>query len=235
VTFISMCEVYKRYATAAEPVHALRGVSFRLAEGALCAVVGPSGSGKSTLLALLGGLDVPTAGEVYVDAFALHRMTATARARFRAARVGFVFQANNLIPVLTAAENVALPLALDGSSTGERARRVDAVLDDLGVRDVAGHRPGELSGGQQQRVGIARALVTEPALVLADEPTAHLDSATGGEVMRILQEANRARGTTFVFSTHDPKIMAEAEMILTVEDGKVRLPAPKVEAEPAYA
>ena len=225
MTFISVCEVHKSYSTVAEPVHALRGVSLHLAEGALCAVVGPSGSGKSTLLAILGGLDVPTAGEVYVDCFPLHRMTATARARFRAARVGFVFQANNLIPVLTAAENVALPLALERYSTRERARRVDAVLDDLGVRDVARQRPGELSGGQQQRVGIARALVTDPTLVLADEPTAHLDSATGADVMRVLQDANHTRGTTFVFSTHDPQVEAVAYDRIALRDGTHALSA----------
>lgn len=214
-------DLCKQYPTPRGMVVALGGVSFSLAAGALCAIVGPSGSGKSTLLAMMGGLDVPSSGAVCVGSFAVHRMSSAQRARFRAARVGFVFQSNNLVPVLTAAENVALPLTLRRLSARDRSLRVDALLDDLGLRDVAHHRPGELSGGQQQRVGLARALVTAPALVLADEPTAHLDSRTGREVMDVLRRMNRVRGTTFVFSTHDPAMDAIADERLALRDGVI--------------
>src|SRR6266481_4899667 len=181
-------DLRKQFTVAGRTIHAVRGVSFALAPGALCAIVGPSGSGKSTLLALLGGLDVPTWGEVWIGAVNVGRMSAARRTRFRAANVGFVFQAHNLVPVLTAAENVALPLALLPLSARERARRVGALLDDLGLHELAHHRPGELSGGQQQRVGLARALVTAPAIVLADEPTAHLDSRTARDVVAVADE-----------------------------------------------
>src|SRR5437868_1547784 len=196
-------ELRKQFTVAGRTIHAVRGVSFALAPGALCAIVGPSGSGKSTLLTLLGGLDVPTAGEVWIGTTNIGRMSAGRRTRFRAANVGFVFQAHNLVPVLTAAENVALPLTLLPLSARERARRVGAVLDDLGLHDLAHHRPGELSGGQQQRVGLARALVTAPAIVLADEPTAHLDSRTARDVVDVMRAMNRRRATTILLATHD--------------------------------
>jgi putative ABC transport system ATP-binding protein len=221
MTTIVARDVHKRYRTPRGTVAALAGVSCEFAPGRLYAVVGPSGSGKSTLLALLGGLDVPTSGEIRIGAFALQCMSPAQRAAFRAAHVGFVFQSGNLVPVLTAAENVALPLARLSLSRRERRLRVDAVLDELGVREVAHHRPGELSGGQEQRVGIARALVTRPSLVLADEPTAHLDSRTARDVMAVVWTTNRARGTTFVFSTHDPVIDATADARIVLRDGAV--------------
>jgi len=211
----------KQFAVAGRTVHAVRDVSFALAPGALCAIVGPSGSGKSTLLALLGGLDVPTWGEVWIGAANVGRMSAARRTRFRAANVGFVFQAHNLVPVLTAAENVALPLTLLPLSARERARRVDALLDDLGLHDLAHHRPAELSGGQQQRVGLARALVTAPALVLADEPTAHLDSRTARDVVEVMRAMNRQRATTIVLATHDVAIDALADEQIALCDGVV--------------
>ncbi len=214
-------DVRKQFAVARRTVHALRDVSFALVPGTLCAIVGPSGSGKSTLLALLGGLDVPTAGEVWVGAANVGRMSAARRTRFRAAHVGFVFQSHNLVPVLTTAENVALPLTLLPISAHERARRVDAVLDDLGLRDLAHHRPAELSGGQQQRVGLARALVTSPAVVLADEPTAHLDSHTARDVIEVIRATNRRRATTVVLATHDPAVHARADEQIALCDGAV--------------
>ncbi len=223
MTSVCVTDVHKRFASRAGAVEVLRGVSFRLAVGVLGAVAGPSGSGKSTLLGLVGGLDTPTSGEVHVGTFALHRMTAAERARFRVARVGFIFQAHNLIPVLTASENVALPLALEALTAGERARRVAALIDELGLREVAGHRPGELSGGQQQRVGVARALVTRPMLVLADEPTAHLDAHTAADVVEVLRASNRAHRTTFLVSTHDPKVESRADQRLVLRDGRCTL------------
>lgn len=214
----------KDYRTPFATVHALREVTVDVDAGALCAIVGPSGSGKSTLLGLLGGLDTPTAGEVIVDGVALHRLSAAQRAAFRAARVGFVFQANNLVQVLTAAENVELPLTLLTLSARERSVRVDAVLDELGLRDAARRRPNELSGGQQQRVGVARALVTKPALMLADEPTAHLDSATGAGVMTLLRTVGGRHGTTVIVATHDPEIEAQADQRVMLRDGGVVAP-----------
>ncbi len=216
---VAVRHLRKDYRTRGGTIRALGGVSFALPEGALCTIVGPSGSGKTTLLALLGGLDTPTSGEIYVGSYALHELSSTQRTRFRASRIGFVFQANNLIPVLTAAENVMLPLTTSRLSARERSLRVNAILEELGLRDVACHRPGELSGGQQQRVGIARALVSAPALVLADEPTAHLDSRTGHEVMNVLRSTNRARGTTFLFSTHDAAIESVADERILLRDG----------------
>lgn len=225
MSLITVRDLYKTYAAPAGPARALRGVSLTLEAATMCAIVGPSGSGKSTLLGILGGLDCPSAGEVHVGGHALHRMSAAERARFRTARVGFVFQSNNLIPVLTAAENVALPLTLGRLTARERSLRVERLLDEVGLRELARRRPGELSGGQQQRVGIARALVTEPALVLADEPTAHLDSATGVDVMGLLRSINRSRGTAFVFSTHDAAIESIASERVTLRDGAVVPPA----------
>lgn len=223
MVLVDVRHLRKDFATRGGRVRALAGMSFTIPRGAVCAVVGPSGSGKSTLLGIVGGLDVPTAGEVYVGGRALHRMSAAERTRFRLARIGFVFQSNNLLPVLTAAENVGLPLALRGVSTAARARRVDALLDELGLRGLGGHRPGELSGGQQQRVGIARALIVDPTLILADEPTAHLDSQTGRDVLAVFRAANRDRGTTFIFSTHDAAIESLADERVMVRDG-VTLP-----------
>jgi putative ABC transport system ATP-binding protein len=214
-------ELRKQFTVAKRTIHAVRGVSFALAPSALCAIVGPSGSGKSTLLALLGGLDVPTSGDVWIGTANVGRMSTGRRTRFRAANVGFVFQAHSLVPVLTAAENVALPLTLLPLSARERARRIDAVLDDLGLRDLAHHRPGELSGGQQQRVGLARALVTAPALVLADEPTAHLDSRTARDVIDVMRTMNRRRATTIVLATHDPAVDALADEQIALCDGVI--------------
>jgi putative ABC transport system ATP-binding protein len=221
VQAISVRNIHKDYRTPSGTVHALRDVSFDLDRGALCAVVGPSGSGKSTLLSIIGGLDCPTSGEVFVGGVALHHLSSARRAKFRASRLGFVFQSNNLISVLTAAENVGLPLTLQGLSTRERSMRVATLLDELGLREVARQRPGELSGGQQQRVGIARALVTEPTLVLADEPTAHLDSETGAEVMSLLRSINSRRHTTFLFSTHDVDVESLADEHITLRDGAI--------------
>lgn len=225
---VSVRELSKEYRTPSGSVRALRNVSFDLEPGALCAIVGPSGSGKSTLLSLIGGLDSPTGGEIFVGGVAIHGLSHARRAQFRASRISFVFQSNNLIPVLTVAENVALPLTLTRLSKRECSLRVDALLDELGLRSMAGQRPGELSGGQQQRIGIARSLVTEPMVVLADEPTAHLDSQTGRDVMHLLRSINLQHGTTFLVSTHDANVESFADHHLALRDGAL---VPTIAAE----
>jgi putative ABC transport system ATP-binding protein len=215
---VAVTNVSKTYRLGKVSVTALGGVSLAVQAGEFLAVAGPSGSGKTTLLNLIGCLDTPTSGEITIDGEAIGRLTAGRRADLRARKLGFVFQTFNLIPVLTAWENVEYPLLLQ---RGRRdvAARVRGALEQVGLADRARHRPPELSGGQQQRVAIARALVTEPALVLADEPTANLDSRTGHEIVELMRRLNRERGTTFVFSTHDPRIVAAADRVLEISDG----------------
>jgi putative ABC transport system ATP-binding protein len=218
---VAVTKVSKTYRLGKVSVTALGGVSLAVQAGEFLAVAGPSGSGKTTLLNLIGCLDTPTSGEITIDGEAIGRLTAGRRADLRARKLGFVFQTFNLIPVLTAWENVEYPLLLQ---RGRRdvAARVRGALEQVGLADRARHRPPELSGGQQQRVAIARALVTEPALVLADEPTANLDSRTGHEIVELMRRLNRERGTTFVFSTHDPRIVAAADRVLEISDGMLR-------------
>jgi len=218
---VAVTNVSKTYRLGKVSVTALGGVSLVVQAGEFLAVAGPSGSGKTTLLNLIGCLDTPTSGEITIDGEAIGRLTAGRRADLRARKLGFVFQTFNLIPVLTAWENVEYPLLLQ---RGRRdvAARVRGALEQVGLADRARHRPPELSGGQQQRVAIARALVTEPALVLADEPTANLDSRTGHEIVELMRWLNRERGTTFVFSTHDPRIVAAADRVLEISDGMLR-------------
>jgi putative ABC transport system ATP-binding protein len=220
-TLATVKDVSKTYRLGKVTVTALAGVSLGVEGGEFLAVAGPSGSGKTTLLNLIGCLDRPTSGEIVVDGEATSAMSPGRRAELRAEKLGFVFQTFNLIPVLTAAENVEYPLLL-GRRRGDPAERVRAALADVGLADRARHRPPELSGGQQQRVAIARALVTEPALVLADEPTANLDSRTGQEIVDLMRRLNRERRTTFVFSTHDPRIMKAADRVLEISDGRLR-------------
>jgi putative ABC transport system ATP-binding protein len=218
---VAVTNVSKTYRLGKVSVTALGGVSLAVEAGEFLAVAGPSGSGKTMLLNLIGCLDTPTSGEITIDGEAIGRLTAGRRADLRARKLGFVFQTFNLIPVLTAWENVEYPLLLQ---RGRRdvAGRVRGALEQVGLADRARHRPPELSGGQQQRVAIARALVTEPALVLADEPTANLDSRTGHEIVELMRRLNRERGTTFVFSTHDPRIVAAADRVLEISDGLLR-------------
>jgi putative ABC transport system ATP-binding protein len=218
---VAVTNVSKTYRLGKVSVTALGGVSLVVQAGEFLAVAGPSGSGKTTLLNLIGCLDTPTSGEITIDGEAIGRLTAGRRADLRARKLGFVFQTFNLIPVLTAWENVEYPLLLQ---RGRRdvAARVRGALEQVGLADRARHRPPELSGGQQQRVAIARALVTEPALVLADEPTANLDSRTGHEIVELMRRLNRERRTTFVFSTHDPRIVAAADRVLEISDGMLR-------------
>jgi putative ABC transport system ATP-binding protein len=213
--------VSKTYRLGKLTVTALDGVSLTVASGEFLAVAGPSGSGKTTLLNLIGCLDTPTSGEVEIDGEPVSALSSGQRADLRARKLGFIFQTFNLIPVLTAYENVEYPLLIHRRG-GDVATRVRAALEQVGLADRARHRPTELSGGQQQRVAIARALVSEPALVLADEPTANLDSHTGHDIIELMRRLNRERGTTFVFSTHDPRIMTAADRVLEISDGRIR-------------
>ncbi|MEV7429766.1 ABC transporter ATP-binding protein [Nocardioides sp. NPDC092400] len=204
-------------------VHALRGVDLDLPAGRFTAVMGPSGSGKSTLMHCLAGLDAPTSGTVEVAGRALEALDDTALTLFRRDHVGFVFQAFNLLPMLTAGQNIALPLELAGRRlTGAARERHDLVVDVLGLRDRLGHRPAELSGGQQQRVAIARALVTEPAIVFADEPTGNLDSAASAEVLDFLRRSVRELGQTVVMVTHELDAAAYADDVVVIADGAIR-------------
>lgn len=204
------------------PVRALDGVNFFIDEGAFLAIAGPSGSGKTTLLNMIGGLDRPTEGRVVVAGQDLGEMSRSELATFRLNNIGFVFQAYNLIPVLTAEENAEFSLLLQGVPPEERYRRVVEMFDDLGIEeDLIRRYPRELSGGQQQRVAVARALVSSPKLVLADEPTANLDSETGRRLLEKMREMNEKTGVTFVFSTHDPMVMACARRLVIMRDGQL--------------
>jgi putative ABC transport system ATP-binding protein len=218
---VTVKDVRKTYRLGTQTVTALAGVSLTVGAGEFMAVAGPSGSGKTTLLNLIGCLDTPTSGEIAIDGEAVARLSAGRRADLRARKLGFVFQTFNLIPVLTAWENVEYPLLVYRRG-GDVAGRVRQALEQVGLGERARHRPSELSGGQQQRVAIARALVGEPSLVLADEPTANLDSATGREIVALMRRLNRERGTTFVFSTHDPRIMTAADRVLEISDGRLQ-------------
>jgi len=218
---VSVKDVSKTYRLGTQTVTALADVCLTVHGGEFMAVAGPSGSGKTTLLNLIGCLDTPTSGEIAIDGEPITRLTAGRRADLRARKLGFIFQTFNLIPVLTAWENVEYPLLIHRRG-GDVAGRVRAALAQVGLGERTRHRPSELSGGQQQRVAIARALVGEPSLVLADEPTANLDSATGREIVDLMRRLNRERGTTFVFSTHDPRIMSAADRVVEISDGRLR-------------
>ncbi|HEY8527789.1 MAG TPA: ABC transporter ATP-binding protein [Acidimicrobiales bacterium] len=225
---LQLDRVVKHYRRGTEQVVALDGVDLTVAAGESVAVVGPSGSGKSTLLHLAGGLDVPDAGTVRIDGRDVATLSPRDRARLRRRDVGFVFQFFHLMPSLTVAENVELPLLLDGASAGgrrARARRVRELLERVGVADRADHLPAELSGGEMQRAAIARALAAGPRLVLADEPTGNLDSATGASVLDLLYGLVAEDGTALVMVTHDQQAAARADRVLHVRDGRLR-PAP---------
>lgn len=209
----------KDYPLGHRTVHALRGLTIDIARGSFVVMQGPSGSGKTTLLNLIGCIDRPTAGRVLVSGQDTGVLSDNELSRFRAQKLGFVFQNFNLIPVLTAAENIEYPLRINGVSAGEARTRALAMLELMNLRDEAHQRPAELSGGQCQRVAIGRALVTHPELVVADEPTANLDSATGGMIIRVMHEMRDRLGTTFLISTHDPDVAAHAEQCWHLRDG----------------
>jgi putative ABC transport system ATP-binding protein len=213
--------VTRVFGEGAVAVHALRGVTLTLRAGDFAAMAGPSGSGKSTLLNVIGALDRPSGGRVEVDGVDLATLRGTARSRMRRDRIGFVFQSYNLVPVLTALENAEYVLLLQGVPKRERRERVRAVLDAVGLGGLEHRYPGELSGGQQQRVAIARAIAPEPALVLADEPTANVDSETGARLLDLMHGLHETKGTTFLFSTHDRAVMTRAERLLLLRDGHI--------------
>ena len=214
-------EVWKIFEQQAEEVKAVRGVSMTIERGEFTALAGPSGSGKTTLLNLIGGLTRPTRGRVFVAGRDLSTMSNRELARLRLEQVGFIFQAYNLLPVLTAMENAEFPLLLKGVEEKERYRRVKEIFERTGLGGLEDRRPGKLSGGQQQRVAVVRAVVGEPALVLADEPTANLDSAASEGLIDLMLELNRELGTTFVFATHDARVMARSRRLVRLIDGSI--------------
>jgi putative ABC transport system ATP-binding protein len=219
---VSVRDAVKNYTLGNVVVPALRGVTLDVVEGDFLAIAGPSGSGKTTLLNLIGCVDTPTSGVVEVAGKDTLKLSERELTDLRLHTIGFIFQSFNLVSVLTLFQNVELPLLLQRQlSQVEREKRVLALLDKVGLREHANHRPSELSGGQRQRVAIARALVTTPDLVLADEPTANLDSVTGSHILDLMRDLNRTEKTTFIFSTHDQKVMAHANAVLRLADGKL--------------
>lgn len=218
---VEATNVVKIYDTGRVKVPALRGVSLTVYRGEMVAIMGPSGSGKTTLLNCLSGLDTIDEGMILIAGKELARLPDDVRSEFRARHMGFVFQLFNLIPVLSALENVELPALLAGIRPSEARRRAWAVLEQVGLADRAGHKPAELSGGQQQRVAIARALVNQPDIIWADEPTGNLDTETADEVMALLRRLNRENGQTFVIVTHDPRIGSMCDRVIQMRDGLI--------------
>ncbi len=213
--------VYKTYHTGEIEVHALQGIGLNIGKGQMVAIMGPSGSGKTTLLNTFSGIDDVTSGQVTIDGASIHDMSDRERTQYRALNMGFVFQSYNLLPVLTGAENVELPLLLAGDGQSKARARAMEVLDMVELADQANKRPAEMSGGQQQRVTIARALVNDPAIVWADEPTGALDSETGAHIMDLLCRLNREREQTFVLVTHDDTVGSRAGRMVRMRDGQI--------------
>ena len=218
---VECINVKKSYRQGEIEVHALRDVSLAIEKGEFTAVAGPSGSGKTTLLNLVGGLDTSDAGSIMVDGKVFNQMSQSRLANLRLHKIGFVFQAYNLIPVLSAAENVEFVMLLQGVSARERQQRAKKILDDVGLADKYDRRPAELSGGQQQRVAVARAIVSDPSIVLADEPTANLDSETGNGLLEMMKKMNEEKKVTFIFSTHDKMVMDYARRLVLLRDGRL--------------
>ena len=220
---IELSNLVKTYDTGQIHVQALRGVSLNVERGEMVTIMGPSGCGKTTLLNTASGLDDPTAGTVVIEGTDLSTMDDNTKTSYRARRMGFIFQFYNLLPVLSAVENVELPLLVSGTSPGEGRRRAREMLEQVGLTEWAGHRPGQLSGGQRQRVTIARALVNNPAIVWADEPTGDLDSVTAGQIMDLLVSLNVEQGQTFVLVTHGREIAERCHRIVHMRDGAIEL------------
>jgi putative ABC transport system ATP-binding protein len=218
---IDIKNVHKVYKESEIEVHAVRGIDLSFEEGEFAAIVGPSGSGKTTLLNMIGALDDPTEGEIIVDDTTVKELKSSQKIDFRMWNIGFVFQAYNLIPVLTAKENVEFVMHLQGRPKEERERRAKELLEAVGLGDRLNARPGKLSGGQQQRVAVARALAAKPKFILADEPTANLDSESTANLLDIMERLNKNEKITFIFSTHDQRVVKKAHRVITIEDGKV--------------
>jgi putative ABC transport system ATP-binding protein len=221
MNIVECSQVKKTYRQGEVEVLALNGVNLSIKKGGFLALAGPSGSGKTTMLNIIGGLDRADSGKVVVDGDALEDMNQSELASLRLHKVGFVFQAYNLIPVLSAIENVEFVMLLQGVPTKERRERAQAILDDVGLQGKYDQRPAELSGGQQQRVAVARAIVSDPSIVLADEPTANLDSKNGRGLLEMMREMNETKKVTFVFSTHDHMVMDYARRLVHIRDGQV--------------
>ncbi len=214
--------LHKIYNGSEIPVHAVNGINLSIEQGEFTAIVGPSGSGKTTLLNLLGGLDKPSEGNVIIDGVNIDELSNKQIINFRLKNIGFVFQAYNLIPVLTAKENVEFIMQMQKWNKNERNQRAIEMLEAVGLGDRLKSRPGKMSGGQQQRVAVARALASRPKFILADEPTANLDSASTENLLSIMEELNRKENITFIFSTHDQRVVNKARRIITIEDGKIK-------------
>ena len=218
---IDVKNVHKIYRESEIEVHAVRGIDLEIEQGEFAAIVGPSGSGKTTFLNIIGGLDKPTEGEIMVNSTNIGSLKSSKLIDFRMNNIGFVFQAYNLIPVLTAKENVEFIMHLQGRNKHERDARVKELLEAVGLGDRLNSRPGKLSGGQQQRVAVARALASKPKFVLADEPTANLDSKSTENLLDMMEKLNKEENITFIFSTHDARVMKKARRVITLDDGKV--------------
>jgi len=218
---IQIENVSRVYGTNGVEVKALRSLSLSIHKGEFTAIAGPSGSGKTTLLNIISGLDMPTSGRVILAGKEVSRMKGSELSDFRRDHIGFIFQSYNLIPVLSVRENIEYVMLLQGIPESERSTRVAAILEDVGLAGMEKRRPNELSGGQQQRVAVARAMVTQPDIILADEPTANLDSHTGASLLDMMRDLNTSRGMTFVFSTHDGMIMDRARRLVMLKDGAI--------------
>ena len=220
-TIIDAHNVSKTFNPITIPVHAVQNVHVHIEEGEFVALVGPSGSGKSTLLNMMGGLDEPTEGTVFIDGVEITKLSENKLIDFRLHNIGFVFQSFNLIPVLTAKENVGFVLQLQHMSKGKREKRILTLLEEVGLEGKINSKPGELSGGQQQRVAVARALASKPKIILADEPTANLDSKSAANLLDIMAKLNKEEKITFLFSTHDQRVIKKARRVITLVDGKI--------------
>jgi putative ABC transport system ATP-binding protein len=218
---IKLKDVRRTYRTGPIEVPALRGITLTIGAGEFAATAGPSGSGKTTLLNIIGGLDRADTGEIWVAGQNIQLLSAGELAHLRLQRIGFVFQTYNLLPVLTALENAEFTLLLQGMPARQRREKVEKLFSEIGLAGLEDRRPAELSGGQQQRVAVARAMVTEPALILADEPTANLDSASAIALLDVMEQLNQTTGTTFLFSTHDPQVMERAHRLIRLRDGQI--------------
>mgnify|MGYP006279737665 FL=1 len=221
MNIVQIDKVKKTYKQGKVEVSALKGIDLDIAKGEFVALAGPSGSGKTTLLNIIGGLDLPDSGNVILDGNSYSQMKQSELSELRLQKVGFIFQAYNLIPVLSALENVEFVMLLQGVEKKERRQRARKVLDDVGLKGMYDRRPAELSGGQQQRVAVARALVAGPAIILADEPTANLDSQTGQGLLEMMKEMNEKKSVTFIFSTHDDLVMDYAKRLIQIRDGLI--------------
>lgn len=221
MSIIQINNLTKTYHDTEVPVHAVNGVNLSFDAGEFAAIVGPSGCGKTTLMNMIGGLEQPTSGDVVVDGSTMSKLSSNALIDFRLRNIGFVFQAYNLIPVLTAKENVEFIMQLQNWNKKEMEDRTQALLESVGLGDKINSKPNQLSGGQQQRVAVARALASKPKFILADEPTANLDSIATNQLLEIMEKLNREENMTFIFATHDQRVMDKAKRVVTLDDGKV--------------